>query len=306
MASLDFVRRLLAAGNVPPRINSVDGLRACLQGLRDVSDTVERAALAGVTADCVGWAFAGGYQCAGARIDPTAAQRGDLAALCVTEEGGGHPRAMRTTLARSAEGWTLDGRKTFVTLGAEADTLLVVATTGLDAAGRNQLRIARVPSAQRGVTLRPLAPLPFAPEIGHASASFEAVALDEAALLDGDGYERVVKPFRTIEDVHVMAAILGWALAVARRSKWAPTWSEEAVALLTTLRAINAAPPLAAETHLVLAGTLTAVKRHLDAADWALSEPATREGWQRDRALLEVASMVREKRRETAWTSLGG
>ncbi len=37
------------------------------------------------------------------------------------------------------------------------------------------------------------------------------VADDE--LLPGDGYDDLLKPFRTIEDTHVLAAAVGWDLA---------------------------------------------------------------------------------------------
>ena len=94
-------------------------------GARAWEDTVERAAVGGLAACCVGWAFACGYEAALARLDPEATRDGSLAALCATEEGGGHPRAIRTTLTPSSGRYALTGRKAWVTLGAEAAVLLV-------------------------------------------------------------------------------------------------------------------------------------------------------------------------------------
>ena len=39
----------------------------------------------------------------------------------------------------------------------------------------------------------------------------------EADLLPGDGYDIYLKPFRTIEDIHVHAALIGYLVGVARR-----------------------------------------------------------------------------------------
>jgi acyl-CoA dehydrogenase len=267
------------------------------------SDPFERAVLGGLASAGVGWAFACGYEGALARLDPTPS--GGLAAMCATEAGGGHPRAIQTSLVPMAGGgWTLSGRKTWVTLGVDTDRLLVVATTGTDAEGRNRLRVARVPSRRAGVLLAPGAATPFAPEIGHASATLEGVAVAEHEVLPGDGYEAFLKPFRTIEDVHVTAAVLGWAIGVARASGWERGWIEEAVAITLALRAVSACDPSRPETHVALAGAMASTKRALDGAAWTRASAAVRSGWERDRALLDVASVVRGARLEAAWRAL--
>ncbi|HEX3343148.1 MAG TPA: acyl-CoA dehydrogenase family protein, partial [Polyangiaceae bacterium] len=211
--------RALLTSTPDASIASVVALRA--HAVAGLADTIERASLGGLAAAGVGWAFACGYEAALARLDPGSARDGALTALCATEDGGGHPRAIRTTLTPAGAGqYVLAGRKTWVTLGAAADVLLVVATVGLDGQGRNQLRVARVPSRRAGVRLESGAPTPFAPEIGHARAVFDGVTVGEAELLPGDGYTTVLKPFRTIEDAHVLAAVLGWGIGVGRRSAW--------------------------------------------------------------------------------------
>ncbi|HEY3822712.1 MAG TPA: acyl-CoA dehydrogenase family protein [Polyangiaceae bacterium] len=299
----DAIRGLLTAA-ADASIASAAGLRS--HGARAIDDTVERAALGGLSADGVGWAFACGYEAALARLDPPATRAGSLAALCATEEGGGHPRAIRTTLTPQNAGgrYELTGRKAWVTLGTEAEVLLVVATTGLDGEGRNRLRVARVPSTRAGVRIEAGGATPFAPEIGHARAAFDAVLVDEAELLPGDGYATVLKPFRTIEDTHVTAAVLGWGIGVGRRSAWERAWLDEAVVLVVALRSIGAAHPADPGVHIALAGALAATKRLLDAAAWDRVEPSVRAGWERDRPLLEVASTVRAARRESAWRTL--
>ena len=300
------VVRDLLTGAADGSIASAIALKT--HGARTPGDTVERAALGGLAASGVGWAFACGYEAALARLDPETARDGSLAALCATEEGGGHPRAIHTTLTPSGEvgRYVLTGRKAWVTLGAEAEVLLVVASVGVDPQGRTRLRVARVPSTRTGVRLEPGGATPFAPEIGHARAVFEGVLVDEAELLPGDGYATALKPFRTIEDTHVMAALLGWGIGVARRNGWARAWTDEAVALVVTLRAVGAAPPADPGTHIALAGALAGTKRLLSAGSWDRVETSVRTAWERDRPLLDVASTVRAARLEAAWRTLTG
>jgi alkylation response protein AidB-like acyl-CoA dehydrogenase len=319
MSGLDFLGVLV--GGVPPSpIASVPSLRAHLARSR-LEDTVEDASLAGAASESPGWAFAAGYQAALRCLDPRATSGGRLASLCATEQGGGHPRAIRSALARRESGdgggWTLSGEKTWVTLGADADVLLVVASTGLDPSGKNALRVARIPADRAGIsigTVRDAAPaLPIArfagiaPDIGHGRARFDRVVVDDAELLEGDdGYTSVLKPFRTIEDVHVTAAVVGWSIAVARRSAWSPSWIAEAAGIVALLRELNAAPALAPPTHVALAGALSCAQRLLESAEWSRADERTQETWHRDRPLLDVAARVRAARFETAWHKLLG
>jgi hypothetical protein len=295
--------RALAAGTQTIRIRSASDLRAW-RAAEDGVHTVEQAALAGLAADGMGWAFAGGYEAALARLDPQG-MRGDvLGSLCATEEGGGHPRAIRTSLAPSAEAFRLSGHKSWVTLGDEADVLLVVASVGADSEGRNRLRVIRVPARREGIVVSEAAATPFVPEVAHASATFVDVVIHPNELLPGDGYDDALKPFRTIEDVHVMAAVLGWAIGVGRASAWPRTWIDEALALVATFRAVSDEPPLAPETHVTLAGAQSLARRLLGEAPWSRCDEGTRSKWERDRPLLEVASKVRAARLEAAWQAL--
>jgi hypothetical protein len=302
----DFASRLVSGQGLPPlAIASAADLRAHLDAVHG-TDTVEQAALGGRGADGLGWAFGCGYQAALRRV-PGCQAEGHLLSLAATEEGGGHPRAIRAALTpRPDGGWELSGEKAWVTLGTDADVLLVVATTGQDERGRNRLRVARVPAGRTGVTLAPGAPLPFAPEIAHARLTLRGVQVAADELLEGDGYDDVLKPFRTIEDTHVVAAALGWAIGVGQPSGWERGWSERAVATIVALRGIGQAPPSAPGTHVALAGAMEQARALLTDADWSRAPDATRVRWERDRPLLDVAQRVRAARLEAAWRALGG
>ena len=265
------------------------------------ASTIDRAAAAGFLADRLGYAFAGGYQAALVRLVPEV--RGH-ACLAATEPGGAHPRFIKTRLAEKDGAWRLDGAKTWVTLGTEADELLVVASTG-EENGKNRLKVVHLPAKRAGVVLVAKAPAPFAPEIPHSEAVFSNVEVQPHEILPGDGYDAYLKPFRTIEDAHVVAAALGYLLRVARLYTWPHAIVEEALATILALRAIGAADASANATHIALAGALQIARRVLASSDahWESASDDERARWTRDRAILDVAEKVRALRLASAWTA---
>lgn len=58
------------------------------------------------------------------------------------------------------------------------------------------------------------------PEISHGEVEMCDVRVPAASVLEGDGYELYMKPFRTVEDIHVLGAALGYCLAAARDAGW--------------------------------------------------------------------------------------
>lgn len=282
--------------------------RAYLQLARTWKNPMDRAMVAGFSADRAAWAFAGGYQCALQALFPGLPEDA-LAALCVTEEEGTHPRAIRTALHRAGPGWRLEGAKRWTTLGPQGALFLVLAREAQIEGERAALRIARVPSAAAGVRIEPMPPTRFVPEVPHARLVFDAVALPEDALLPGDGWTQYAKPFRTVEDAHVNAALIAYLLREARRLGWRHAWIGRAAALLLALRALAAEDPSRPQTHIALAGILeTAASVVAEAeSNWNASPgDAAHARWLRDRELLNVASSARTKRTESAWRSLTG
>jgi acyl-CoA dehydrogenase len=267
---------------------------------------MDRAIVAGFSSDRVAWAFASGYQCALAALFP-ALPEDALVALCVTEEEGNHPRAIRATLGRAASGWRLNGAKRWTTLGPQGALFLVLARDAEVEGERPELRVARVPSSAPGVRIEPMPATRFVPEVPHARLAFDAVPLAEDALLPGDGWALYAKPFRTVEDAHVNAAVLGYLVREARRLAWPRGWIARAAALLLALRALAAEDPSRAPTHVALDGILetAAALRDEAATHWDASD-AAHARWLRDRELLTVASSARAQRSTSAWRTLTG
>lgn len=254
----------------------------------DAPTPVARAALAARRADRLAAAFVSGYQAAleslfGERV------RG---ALAVTELGGGHPRSIETTL----EADRLSGTKTFVSEGPNAEVVYVVARTG-EVDGRPALKVARLRVGGPGQQFRDGPAPPFVPEVPHGILELRDAPVE--GVLEGDGYLRYVKPFRTVEDLHVLAASLGFALGEAARNGVDPGWRDDVLSVLVALAPLAEEDPGDPAVHLPLDALFRRAGPLLDAAPWTDAEQ-----WKRDRALLGVAGRIRAKRLEKAREAL--
>lgn len=256
------------------------------------TSSIERAITSGANADRLGHAFLGGYTAAITALDPTigATERG---ALCATESGGGHPRAIQTTL----ENGKLNGTKHFVSGGSLATVLLVVAKAG-EKDGRPELKVARIAASRPGVTIEQGAPLDFIPEVPHGAVTFKDAIVD--AVLEGDGYERYLKPFRTIEDVHVFGAVLGCLIANGL-SVFPQSTTEQLLGVLAAILQLGHEDPRSPGVHLALAGVLSTAHALIDSLDVSPLDPDFRARLERDLPLLRIAQRVREARRVKAW-----
>lgn len=304
-----ILRFLLTESPEPAPIASVEVWWTRHQGLASrFGVTADLALAGGFVADRLGYAFGSGYHAALRSLFPQVAADAP-AALCATEAGGNHPAAIQTRLVPEADGsFRLEGAKAFVTFGTHAKQLLVVASEGQDAQGRNRLRFVRIDPARPGVTVTALPETPFVPEVPHAELKLEGVRVAPDELLPGDGYARYLKPFRTVEDCHVHLAFLGWLMQVARRSGWPAPVQDEILAVAASLRSLALSGPASPAVHVALGGALDLCGRLVERVStlWAQVDGTTRERWERDRMLLNVAGKARVKRREVARQRLAG
>lgn len=263
----------------------------------------------GFAADRAAWAFASGYQAALRALVPTLPDD-VLAALCVTEAEGNRPSHIRTRFADAGGGMlSISGAKRWTTLGPDSTLLLVVGAVAATAPGeRAMLKVAPVPAQAPGVTIEPMPPTGFVPEVPHARITLENVRVPAASLLPGDGYDLYVKPFRTIEDTHVNAALLAWLLREARVRGWPTAFAERTAATLAALERVSRMDAASPACHVVLAGALSWARQVYDEVGplWAASDDAPAAArWQRDSGLLGVASAARDLRAVRAWERLG-
>ena len=252
----------------------------------------ELALVGGLQAATPGLAFLAGYQAALRVLWPAAPWT--AGALCVTENRSTRPADMHTRI----DDLQITGRKDFVTAAECADWLLVAAREeGEGEVPRLALGVVR--QGAPGVRVEPLPALPLMPDIGHARLHLEQA---QAERLAGDGWNDYVKPFRTLEDVHVLTAVVAWQLGVGRESGWPETLLLRLQALLAGCAEVARQAPVAATTHMLLAGLFAeqnALAGELEAA-FAGGPTQWAELWQRDKGLLRIAEAARSKRLERA------
>ncbi len=269
-------------------------------------DQFSRAILGGFASDRVGWAFASGYQAALRALFRDAPGE-CICALCVTELDGNSPKAIKSTLRKEGSTWVLNGAKRWTTLGPDGALFYVAARDEAASGNRAAIKLVRIPSGTHGLIVQDMPPTKFVPEVPHAQLQFVNLKLAQGDFLHGDGYTDYVKPFRTVEDIYVNAAVLAYLLREARRLAWPREWAESCVSNLYTLQILAAESPSAPATHVALAGTLGYAADLLAQADenWDRTPGDAAAGrWTRDRALFSVAAKARAARTERAWQSL--
>ncbi|WP_028240623.1 acyl-CoA dehydrogenase middle domain-containing protein [Stutzerimonas azotifigens] len=251
----------------------------------------------GRRASTPGLAFLAGYQAALRALWPAAPA--GLGAFCATEGRQLRPAQLRTRL----DGRHLDGEKDFVTAGPAAQWLLVPARDEAPGAAAH-LAVAVVRVGDPGVRLLPGPPLSLIPDIPHARLRLEHAPCERLA---GDGWDDYVKPFRTHEDLYVLAALVAWLYGLALEQHWPGELPLRLVGLLSGVAEAARQPAGAAATHLLLAG-LEAQRRALEpevATALAAGSPELGQLWLRDRGLLLMAGEARTRRLDKALAELG-
>jgi len=303
-----IVHCLCAATRVPEQPAVAEWWPRWRDGAARAAQPAAMAVLGGFEADRVAWAFASGYQAALRALLPEL-PRDIVAAFCVTEDGGNRPRDIRTTITPAADGTLrVSGAKRWTTLGPASSLLLVVgALPPQQGEARPRLKLVRIAADAPGLHLLPMPDTHFVPEVPHARVQLDAVRVDAAQLLPGDGYDRHVKPFRTLEDTHVALAVLAYLLREARQRGWPPAFAERLCAVLAALAALASAPADAPATHIALAGALAQAHGLYGEAGtlWtAAGEDPAALRWARDAALFGVAAAARDQRSARAWERL--
>ncbi len=244
-----------------------------------------------------GLAFLAGYQGALRALWPAAPWT--LGALCVTENRSSRAADMTTRI----DALTLDGRKDFVTAAEAADWLLVAARE--EAAGAPvQLALGVVRNGAAGVRIEVLPALPLMPDVSHGRLHLQGAHCER---LPGDGWDDYVKPFRTLEDTHVLAALAAWLFGVAQDSTWPQALQLRLLGLLAGCAEVARQCPSKADGHLLLAGVFAqfdSLRSDLDAA-FASGDPHWAQLWQRDKGVLSIAVGARSKRLQKAQALLG-
>lgn len=307
---LRFIEQLLSTKpwKEESRFNTFDDWKKLF--FREISlldKPIDMAVAGGFYADRVSFAFAAGYHSALQKLVPDLPE-GTIISLCVTEKDGGHPRAIKSKLEpvknHGALEWTLNGRKQFVTCAAEAELLLVAASKGMDSNGKNQLTLVLLERSMPGLEIEVMEDLPFVPEISHGIIHLNDVIVENSKILPGDGYTSYIKPFRTLEDLHVNAAILGYLFRVSLQFNWPKEKGEQILSLISSAIALAGCNPSLPMVHIVLGGLLTQAKQLIIDIEplWDNVDHKIKTAWERDKALMNIAEKARTSRLHTAWS----
>ncbi len=275
--------------------------------------TIERAVAGGFLADRVAYAFAAGYNAALQKLVPDLPLEA-VTAICVTEKHGGHPGAIQTRLEKvdtrleTGGKWKLNGFKQFVTSAEDATHFLVAASAGKHENGRNRIRLVCVEHDITGLLIQPMGtPLPFIPEIGMGTMTMQNIVISDSQILPGDGYRDYVKPFRTLEDLHIAGAMMGYLLRISCVFDWPKRIREHLLSLITAVKPLSLIPPDLPHGHIILEGIFGQMKDLMQNIDplWENLPEDTRAMWYRDRVIVNTADKVRVKRLANAWRHYG-
>ncbi|NNJ13933.1 acyl-CoA dehydrogenase [Pseudomonas putida CSV86] len=295
---MSWLERLDRPLSQPLPVNLGDSWAALLERLGPVSP-FELAVLGGKAMPTPGLAFLAGYQAALRVLWPSAPE--GLGALCASEKRSVRPADMHMRL--DLEALRLTGSKDFVTGGHEADWLLVAARS--EAPGEApRISLAVVYPGEPGVRLDPLPTLPLMPEVGHARLHLEQALCERLA---GDGWDAYVKPFRSLEDLYVLSALVAWLYGIGRSQGWSQGLILRLLALLGGCAEGSRQNAESPACHLLLGGLFAQFGELRDEINAALaaSEGEWVDLWMRDQGILEIASAARAKRLAKAWGQAG-
>lgn len=264
----------------------------------DKANSVEAAIQLGLRCGNLGQAFATGYRCALQSLLPQL-KNNQWAAMCVTEDGGNHPKQIKTLLDDNG---FLSGAKSFVTMASSAKQLIVIAKAG-DSNGLPILKavLVEVEETSEEVCVKDMPSLGMIPDISHGK-----LVLNDASgkVLPGDGYIDFSKRFRTLEDIHVLSAFTALILSVAFRHCLSNSILERGLFLLnfvtsndldeSELQHLNIYQ--AFEIFQNLVSDFMGQKELLPAS--FVSD------WLRDEKLFKIASKARHARREKALATI--
>jgi acyl-CoA dehydrogenase len=146
-----------------------------------------------------------------ARWLPPIARGTATLAVAISEPGAGaHPKHLKSTATRLAEGWQLDGEKAYVTNGPIAAVFLVLAVSAVEAS-RKRFSAFLVPRDTPGLVLVPGPVVDFLRPSPHCGLTLERCVVPAEALIgtEGGAFEAMSIPFRAVEDAAAGGKIVG-------------------------------------------------------------------------------------------------
>lgn len=139
-----------------------------------------------------------------------------IVALAISEpQAGAHPKLLRCAARRHDGQWMLEGEKSFVSNGPAADAFVVLAVTGQNE-GRKHFDALLVGADTPGLVRRPTGREAVLPPLGHCGLVLDGCLVPDSRRLgtEGNAFDLIAKPLRTLEDT-----LLGGAMAGAMQAE---------------------------------------------------------------------------------------
>ena len=272
------------------------------QLVRDKSPS-DKAILGGFTCQQFSFTFLAGYQAALEKMFPTIAPN-ELKALCISEEKGGHPKAMQTTLTDNK----INGLKTYITAGSDVVHLLVLCKTNEIVNGRSILKMVHIPSNAPNTTISNFE-LPFMKDIKHGKLALNNTSITDNQILNGDGYTQYTKPFRTLEDVCIGLAYQAMLLRQAIDYDWDEVVRDQLLLSIFTLKNLLQLPPSDKETHLLLTANEEGFKKLLPLIESNIEKhcpSAFKKDWVTNKRIITLGDKIKTIRLSKARESIFG
>ncbi len=294
-----MIEQLLQLAQQSPLKNytSIDDWSAAYYQLVSDKPPIEKAIFGGFSCQQFSFAFMSGYQAALEHMFPTVAPN-KLKALCVSEEKGGHPKAIQTTLIDQQ----LNGFKTYITAGSDVEHLLVLCKTDKVVNGRPQLKMVKLPKGAANTELMNFE-LSFMKEVKHGKLAMKDTKIADHQILAGDGFTDYAKPFRTLEDICIGAAYQAMLLRQAIELNWSDDLRDQIFFNLFTLKNLLDLPLLAPNTHILLAAQdenfeklLPSIELNIEATSTALFKA----DWDMNKKLIGLGKKLKTARLEKA------
>jgi hypothetical protein len=133
------------------------------------------------------------------------------------------------------------------------------------------------------------------PDISHGRLFLDNALCE---LLAGDGWDAYIKPFRTLEDIYVLSAMNAWLYGVGQDCDWPQSLQLRLLALLAGCAEVSRQSPGSNVGHVLLGGLFAqfdSLKSELNDA-FNDGPPEWAQLWERDRAVLDLATGARAKR----------
>ncbi|MDY6854990.1 MAG: acyl-CoA dehydrogenase family protein [Thermodesulfobacteriota bacterium] len=123
---------------------------------------------------------------------------------------GTHPKYIETSANRQGDSFVLNGEKTYLTNGPIADLFIVIGITEVSE-GKKRFTAFIVPKETEGLSLTEPMKLDFFRPAPHGGIVLSRCLVPASNILGKEGfaYEKMVKPFRDMEDALMMGPMIG-------------------------------------------------------------------------------------------------